>query len=149
MYSNIRLLDCINKPKDVIDTAIKLGLSGIAITDHECLSAHMEINQYAKEIKEKYGIDATLINPRFVSGIDTVMLEELKQNHTLVITLENGVLDGGFGEKISRFYSNSDMKVLNYGAKKEFTDRVPLKELYQRYHLTKELITKDVSLYLK
>ena len=102
-----------------------------------------------KEIKEKYGIDATLINPRFVSGIDTVMLEELKQNHTLVITLENGVLDGGFGEKISRFYSNSDMKVLNYGAKKEFTDRVPLKELYQRYHLTKELITKDVSLYLK
>lgn len=54
MYSNIRLLDCINKPKDVIDTAIKLGLSGIAITDHECLSAHMEINQYAKEIKEKY-----------------------------------------------------------------------------------------------
>lgn len=53
-YSNIRLLDCINKPSDVIDTAIKLGLSGIAITDHECLSAHMEVNQYAKTIKEKY-----------------------------------------------------------------------------------------------
>ena len=46
--------DCINKPKDLIDTAIKLGLSGIAITDHECLSAHMEVNQYAKKIKEKY-----------------------------------------------------------------------------------------------
>ena len=53
-YSNIRLLDSINKPKDLIDTAIKLGLSGIAITDHECLSAHMEVNQYAKKIKEKY-----------------------------------------------------------------------------------------------
>lgn len=53
-YSNIRLLDCINKPKSLIDTAISLGLSGIAITDHECLSAHMEVNQYAKEIKEKY-----------------------------------------------------------------------------------------------
>lgn len=53
-YSNIRLLDCINKPSDLIDTAIHLGLSGIAITDHECLSAHMEVNQYAKEIKEKY-----------------------------------------------------------------------------------------------
>ena len=50
-YSNIRLLDSINKPKDLIDTAIKLGLSGIAITDHECLSAHMEVNQYAKKIK--------------------------------------------------------------------------------------------------
>ena len=46
--------DSINKPKDLIDTAIKLGLSGIAITDHECLSAHMEVNQYAKKIKEKY-----------------------------------------------------------------------------------------------
>lgn len=53
-YSNIRLLDCINKPSDVIDTAIRLGLSGVAITDHECLSAHMEVNEYAKAIKEKY-----------------------------------------------------------------------------------------------
>ena len=54
MYSNIRLLDCINRPTDLIDKAIELGLSGIAITDHECLSAHMEVNQYAKKIKEKY-----------------------------------------------------------------------------------------------
>ena len=53
-YSNIRLLDSINKPKDLIDTAIKLGLSGVAITDHECLSAHMEVNQYAKEIKKEH-----------------------------------------------------------------------------------------------
>ena len=54
MYSNIRLLDSINRPKQLIDKAIEMGLSGIAITDHECLSAHMEVNQYAKEIKEKY-----------------------------------------------------------------------------------------------
>ena len=53
-YSNIRLLDCINKPKDLIDKAIELGLSGIAITDHECLSGHMEVNQYAAKIKEKH-----------------------------------------------------------------------------------------------
>ena len=52
--SNIRLLDCINRPKALIDKAIELGLSGIAITDHECLSAHMEVNQYAKVIKEKH-----------------------------------------------------------------------------------------------
>ena len=52
MYSNIRLLDCINQPKALIDKAIELGLNGIAITDHECLSAHMEINQYAKKLKE-------------------------------------------------------------------------------------------------
>ena len=54
MYSNIRLLDCINRPKDLIDKAIELGLSGIAITDHECLSAHMEVNQYAQKVKEKH-----------------------------------------------------------------------------------------------
>ena len=54
MYSNIRLLDCINRPTQLIDKAIELGLSGIAITDHECLSGHMEINQYAKQIREKY-----------------------------------------------------------------------------------------------
>ena len=54
MYSNIRLLDCINQPKALIDKAIELGLSGIAITDHECLSAHMEVNQYAKTLREKH-----------------------------------------------------------------------------------------------
>ena len=52
MYSNIRLLDCINRPKDLIDKAIELGLSGITITDHECLSAHMQVNQYAKKLQE-------------------------------------------------------------------------------------------------
>ena len=61
----------------------------------------------------------------------------------------NGVLDGGFGEKIARFYSSSNMKVLNLGAKKEFTDRVPLQELYQRYHLTEELIVSDIMNIIK
>ena len=100
-----------------------------------------------KEVKEelrKQGINATLINPCYLTGVDEKLLNELKQNHKLVITLEDGCLDGGFGEKISRFYSNSDMKVLNFGAEKEFTDRVPLEELYKRYHLTKELITQDI-----
>ena len=54
MYSNIRLIDCINKPKDLIDRAIELGLEGICVTEHECLSSHVEINQYEKEIREKY-----------------------------------------------------------------------------------------------
>lgn len=101
-----------------------------------------------KELKEKLGINATLINPRTITGIDEELLEELKQNHKLVITLEDGVLDGGFGEKITRFYGNSTMKVLNYGAKKEFTDNTPIQELYERYHLTKELIAEDIKNYL-
>lgn len=98
-----------------------------------------------QELKEKLNIDATLINPRFMTGVDEELLENLKRDHDIVITLEDGVLDGGFGEKITRFYGNSNMKVLNFGGKKEFTDRVPLEELYQRYHLTKELITEDVK----
>ena len=101
----------------------------------------------AKEVREelqKSGITATLINPKFITGVDEELLNGLKQNHKLVITLEDGVLDGGFGEKIARFYGSSDIKVLNYGATKEFPDRVPLDELYARYRLKKELIAQDV-----
>lgn len=101
--------------------------------------------EVGKAIKDSVGIDATLINPVYLSGLDEEMLEDLKRNHKLVITLEDGCLDGGFGEKIARFYGTSDMKVLNYGAKKEFTDRVPLDELYKRYRLTKEQIAEDVK----
>ena len=77
-------------------------------------------------MKDKLGINATLINPKFITGIDEKLLESLKDSHKLVITLEDGILDGGFGEKIARFYGNSDIKVLNFGGLKEFTDRVPL-----------------------
>ena len=101
--------------------------------------------QVKEELKKHSGIDATLINPRFLTGVDSQMLESLKSNHSVVITLEDGELDGGFGEKVTRFYGNSSMKVLNFGSRKEFTDRVPLEELYNRYHLTKELIVEDIK----
>lgn len=96
-------------------------------------------------LKEKLGINATLINPRYITGIDKDMLEGLKSNHSIVVTLEDGELDGGFGEKITRFYGNSSMKVLNFGSHKEFTDRTPMSELYERYHLTNELIVQDIQ----
>ena len=101
--------------------------------------------QVKEELKNQSGIEATLINPRFLTGVDVEMLENLKKGHSVVITLEDGELDGGFGEKITRFYGSSSMKVLNFGSKKEFTDRVPLEELYKRYHLTKELIVEDIK----
>ena len=103
----------------------------------------------AEYISEKLGYKPTVINPRFLTGVDKELLESLKYNHKLVITLEDGELDGGFGEKITRFYGNSDMKVLNYGAHKEFTDRASLDELYDRYRLKKELIFEDIKAVLK
>lgn len=102
-----------------------------------------------EKLKTEADINATLINPRFITGIDKELLTELLENHKLVITLEDGILDGGFGEKISRFYGDKDMKVLNFGATKEFTDRVSMEELYERYHLTEELIVSDIKNTLK
>ena len=96
-------------------------------------------------LREKLGIDATLINPIYTTGLDKELLEDLKSEHQIVITLEDGVLQGGFGEKIASYYGGSDIKVLNFGADKEFTDRIPLEELYQRYHLTPELIVEDIK----
>lgn len=101
--------------------------------------------QIKEALKKDLNINATLINPKFITGIDEELLEELKANHKVVITLEDGILNGGFGEKIARFYGNSDMKVLNFGGYKEFTDRIPLEVLYQRYHLTTELIVQDIK----
>ena len=97
-----------------------------------------------KILKEKESIDATLINPRFLSGIDVELLEKLKENHGLVVTLEDAVLDGGFGEKITRFYGTSSVKVMNFGGKKEFNDRVPVEEILKKNHLTKEQIVEDI-----
>lgn len=96
-------------------------------------------------IKKELGITPTLINPRYLTGLDDTLLQSLKPNHRLVLTLEDGVVSGGFGEKIARYYGNSAMKVLCYGADKVFTDRVALEELYARYHLTPELISADVK----
>ena len=101
----------------------------------------------AREVKallKTKNIDATLINPRFITGLDTTLLQSLQKGHQFVVTLEDGELDGGFGEKVARFYGTSPVKVLNYGAFKEFTDKVPQAQLYAKYHLTAELIVQDL-----
>lgn len=104
-----------------------------------------ELGKKVANILKDKGISATLINPRYITGIDTELLNQLKESHKIVITLENGILNGGFGEKIASFYGDSDIKVLNFGAKKEFTDREPLDKLYEKYHLTPELIVQDIE----
>ena len=113
------------------------------------LGSFFELGESVVAKLKEQGVDATLINPRYITGIDEKLLNDLAKNHQVVATLENGELDGGFGEKIASFYGTSTVKVLNFGAKKEFTDRVPYSELMKRYHLTPEQIVADIMNVLK
>lgn len=100
--------------------------------------------QVAALLKEQKGIDATLINPRYITGLDEEMLESLKADHEKVITLEDGALEGGFGEKIARFYGDCDMRTLCFGIKKGLYDRYDYQQLAKDNELTPEQIVARV-----
>ena len=100
--------------------------------------------QVAAMLKEQKGIDATLINPRFITGLDEEMLEGLKADHEKVITLEDGALEGGFGEKIARFYGDSDIKTFCFGIKKGLYDRYDYQKIATDNELTPEQIVARV-----
>lgn len=99
----------------------------------------------AEKIREKTGTAPTVINPYYITGQDTALLEQLKADHKVVITLEDGILDGGFGEKIARFYGDSAVKTKCFGLKKEFLDRYNVQEVLKENHLTAEQIADDVA----
>ena len=88
-------------------------------------------------------VDASVLTVRCVSEFDEATLGALKANHKVVVTLEGGVITGGFGEKIARYFGSSELKVLNYGLKREFTDRVPVDEIYRENRLVPQLIAED------
>lgn len=90
------------------------------------------------------GIDATLINPRYLNEVDADTLEALKMNHKLVVTLEDGCKDGGFGERIASYYGTSDMKMLVCGVKKGLYDRYNVEQLLKDNRLLDEQIVEDV-----
>lgn len=100
--------------------------------------------QLAGAIESKTGVAPTLINPRYITGIDEQLLKDLMSKHSTVITLEDGILDGGFGEKIARFYGPTDVKVFNYGLKKEFIDRYDVNDILAKNRIVPELIMEDV-----
>ena len=106
-----------------------------------CTKDFSQYNTY--EVTQK-GVQPTVINPMYITGVDEELLESLKAEHDIVITVEDGILDGGFGEKIARFYGRSDMKVLNYGLKKEFLDRYDAEDVVKRNRLTAGQIAEDV-----
>lgn len=96
-----------------------------------------------KILAEK-GIDATLINPRYLNEVDATTLDSLKANHKLVVTLEDGCKDGGFGERVASYFSASDMKVLVGGVKKDLYDRFDLHQLLSDNRLLDEQIVEDI-----
>lgn len=101
--------------------------------------------ELAMQIEKNLGFKPTLINPRFASGLDEKLLNELKANHQLVITLEDGILEGGFGHKVAAFYASSVVKVKNYGLNKEFYDRYNPEELLYELGMTTEQIVSDIK----
>ncbi|MFK4967038.1 1-deoxy-D-xylulose-5-phosphate synthase [Lactococcus garvieae] len=105
--------------------------------------------QKVVEELERLKIKATLVNPMFVAELDKKTLKELTGDHKVFLTIEDGVLDGGFGQKVAGYLGQFGVKTLNFGAKKEFNDSVAMDELYDRYHLTPELMIADILEALK
>lgn len=128
-YSELNRYELVKKGRDV---AIIAAGNFFALGEATC------------DMLKAKNMEATLINPRFISGIDTELMEKLKADHRIVVTLEDGALSGGFGEKIARYFGNSEMKVLCYGARKEFVDRYNLADFLASNRLREDLITEDI-----
>ena len=154
--------------QDQYPVAIRIPSNGVIHDDREVDADYSKINTFKVEEKgskvailalgdfyqigqevyqtlKEQGIDATLINPRYITGLDQALLESLKENHELVITLEDGILDGGFGQKVASYYGDSSMKVLNYGLEKEFYDRYVIDEILKENRCTTEQIIEDIK----
>ena len=99
--------------------------------------------QVSSALKER-GIEATLINPRFISGLDESLLDSLVSDHRLVVTLEDGALEGGYGEKVARHFGPTSVKTLCFGARKEFVDRYAPADFFAANHLTVPQIVEDI-----
>lgn len=154
--------------QDKYPVAVRIPCNGVIHTDKPADTDYSDLNRYqitqqgakaailalgdfyqigeelAALITKRFGTAPTLINPRYITGLDEPMLEQLKAAHSVVITLEDGILNGGFGEKIARYYGASDMKVYCYGLKKEFLDRYAVADVLKANHLTPEQIYGDV-----
>ena len=100
--------------------------------------------EVAKELADKHGITATLVNPKFITGLDEELLDSLESEHQVVVTLEDGVLEGGYGQMIASYLGNTDIKIQNYGVEKTFHDRYNPKELLAENGVTVDNIVKNI-----
>lgn len=99
--------------------------------------------QLGEKVANKLG--ATLVNPLSANILDEKALDQLAANHKVIVTLEDNILDGGFGQKVASYLGNKDVKILNYGQNRVYTDQTPVAEIYQQNHLTLEQIVADVQ----
>ena len=114
---------------------------GVAVL---ALGTFYQIGKKLVALLEEKGISATLVNPKFVTGVDGSTLDMLKESHSIFVTLEDGVLDGGFGEKVASYLGKDDVKVYSYGFKREFIDRYSVNDILEKCRLTPEQIAKDI-----
>lgn len=101
--------------------------------------------QAAAEYEKRTGARPTVINPYYITGLDKELLAQLGKTHKTVVTLEDGVLDGGFGQKIAAYYGGTDTKVLCYGLQKEFLDRYDVQSVLEENRLTSAQICDDLQ----
>ena len=134
------------------DTTDYNKLNKFAVTRHGRDAAIIALGDFytigrdvADKLKADCNMDVTLINPKFISGLDTALLDGLKKDHKLVVTLEDGVLEGGFGQKIATYYGPTNMIVKNYGIKNSFPDRYNVEELLIENGITVEKIAEDIE----
>ena len=128
-YSELNRYEVVERGKDV---AI-LGLGNF-----------FALGEQVHRLLQAQGIQATLVNPRYISGIDTELLDNLAADHRLVVTLEDGALEGGFGEKIARHYGPTAVKTHCYGARKTFVDRYSPQDFLAANRLVDTMIAEDV-----
>ncbi len=131
-------------PKEYLYTRYSIEKEGNTVAIIALGSFYQLGERVVKNLKEKYNIDSTLINPRFITGIDEEVLEKLKDNHKLIVTLEDGIVSGGFGSKIAQYYGLSDMKVLNRGFSMDIPTTFTANEMLEKNRLTEEQIIEDI-----
>ncbi|EPH94404.1 putative 1-deoxy-D-xylulose-5-phosphate synthase [Enterococcus faecalis 13-SD-W-01] len=100
--------------------------------------------EVAAELASKHDIEATVINPRFISGLNTELLDQLKKEHQVVVTIEDGIVNGGYGQTVASYLGNTELKVQNYGIDKAFHDRYKAAELLKENGVTVENIVNNI-----
>lgn len=132
-------------PRQYSETKYWVRSEGAQIAVLGLGSFYQLAEQVCELIKKDMQIDATLIDPLFVTGVDSPLLEKLKRNHQLVITLEDGIVSGGFGARISQYFGATDVKVINCGFYKEVPTQFTVEEMMESNGLTPEQILRRIK----